>query len=48
MELPITLRWPSAAQEGMGANDAGTAYRFVASDGGVFCFGSSQFYGSAT
>jgi ribosomal protein L24E len=31
----------------MEASPSGAGYRFVADDGGVFSFGSSQFYGSA-
>ena len=31
----------------MEANGTGTGYRFVASDGGIFDFGSSTFFGSA-
>ena len=31
---------------GMSASPDGAGYRFVASDGGVFCFGSALFYGS--
>ena len=34
--------------DGMESNSTGTGYRFVATDGGIFDFGSSQFYGSAT
>ena len=31
---------------GMSASPDGAGYRFVASDGGVFCYGSSLFFGS--
>jgi hypothetical protein len=40
----IRLVGPIVAME---SAPAGFGYRFVASDGGIFSFGTGQFYGSA-
>ncbi len=42
--IQVSARYQEGAME---SNAPGSGYRFVASDGGVFDFGSSGFFGAA-